>query len=259
VADEPDLAPPAVAASLYDEEYYREVCAGSASFSTDSLDPTYEWALRLARFAPGSVLVDVGCGRGELLVAAARAGASRAVGVEYSAAALRLAAATVDDAGVGDVATVVEADARRLPVDSGSADLVTFLDVVEHLTPDELATALLEARRVLKPGGRVFIHTMPNRNVFTVAYPLVRALKPWRLVTWPADPRTEHERLMHVNEQTAESLRDALDAAGFASVHVQHGGWVRDDAIPSRLYASLAKRPRSRWFAAGDLWAEATR
>jgi len=40
-----------------------------------------------------------------------------------------------------------------LPFEPGTFDRVLMLDVVEHLYPAELAEALREARRVLKPGG----------------------------------------------------------------------------------------------------------
>jgi cyclopropane fatty-acyl-phospholipid synthase-like methyltransferase len=38
-----------------------------------------------------------------------------------------------------------------------------MLDVVEHLTPTELDRTLAQARRILAPGGRLYIHTFPNR------------------------------------------------------------------------------------------------
>jgi SAM-dependent methyltransferase len=46
---------------------------------------------------------------------------------------------------------VVRGDARELPVRTGSMDLVTAFDILEHIEEDYLATA--EITRVLRPGG----------------------------------------------------------------------------------------------------------
>ncbi|WP_109473494.1 class I SAM-dependent methyltransferase [Ornithinimicrobium cavernae] len=46
---------------------------------------------------------------------------------------------------------VIRADAQQLPVADGSLDLVTALDVLEHLPDHERAAA--EIHRVLRPGG----------------------------------------------------------------------------------------------------------
>jgi SAM-dependent methyltransferase len=49
----------------------------------------------------------------------------------------------------------VRADARELPVRSQTCDLVTALDVLEHIDEDYLAAA--EIARVLRPGGTALI------------------------------------------------------------------------------------------------------
>lgn len=260
------LAEPVVPAGAYDEAYYRRVCAGAEVWEASAggaLDPRYAGSLARSGMCAGDVLVDVGCGRGELLVVAARMGAKRAIGVEYSRAAVALAHETIARAEAGGEVEVLLADARALPLPDRSADLVTLLDVVEHLAPAELATALVEARRVLRPGGRVFVHTMPNRLVFSVTYRLQRAARRERRRDWPADPRTEHERLMHVNEQTALGLRRAMRSAGFVDVRVRTGEWIRDDVLPDpragRLLRRLARIPVLRHLGAADLWAEGRR
>ena len=53
---------------------------------------------------------------------------------------------------------VVRADAQRLPVADRSLDLVTALDVLEHLPDDEQAVS--EIHRVLRPGG-VLVAAVP--------------------------------------------------------------------------------------------------
>jgi SAM-dependent methyltransferase len=50
---------------------------------------------------------------------------------------------------------VVRGDARELPVRTGSMDLVTAFDILEHIEEDYLAAA--EITRVLRPGGTALI------------------------------------------------------------------------------------------------------
>ena len=229
------LPPPAVTAAVYDTDYYLTRCAGHEQWASSGgahHDALYDGSLARAGLAPGEVMIDIGTGRGELLVAAAARGAARAIGVEYSPSALDLARQTIEASGVSGTAAVVAADSRRLPLPSGWADLVTMLDVVEHLTPDELHTTLVEARRVLRPGGRLFAHTFPTRTIYEITYRIQRGLLPRRRRSWPADPRNDFEHAMHVNEQSRRSLRRMLTGAGFASVDVRHGRWVFDAFVP---------------------------
>jgi ubiquinone/menaquinone biosynthesis C-methylase UbiE len=258
-----ELPAPLVSPEAYTEAYYRESCMGARAWSASGgagADPLYALYARRSALRPGEVLVDVGCGRGELLVEALRAGAARAVGVEYAPAAVALARRTLAAADAGPGAEVRLADARALPLPDASADVLTLLDVVEHLSAAELAGALAEARRVLRPGGHLLVHTMPNRTIYTVTY---RALRALRGRDWPADPRNELERRMHVNEQSLGSLRRSLRAAGFADVRATLGHQVYDAFLPEPaartwLHRLAAHRPTAR-LGRADLWAHAIR
>ena len=257
------LPAPAVAPEAYTESYYRSGCMGAEAWADSEggqPHPMYRWYARLAQIEPGEVVVDVGCGRGELLVAALEQGASRAIGVEYAPAAVELAHRTLARHSSATDAEVHTADARALPVEDAGADLVTMLDVVEHLKPAELDRALTEARRVLRPGGRLFVHTMPNRAIYTVTY---RAMRAVRGHGWPADPRTDLERRMHVNEQSLGSLRRSLRGAGFTGVRATLGHQVYDAFLPEPtartwLHRLASHRPTAR-LGRADLWAHAVR
>ena len=66
---------------------------------------------------------------------------------------LAVAREQTDDAGIA----YHSADAGALPVPDGSADLVVFLNTLHHLP--EPGAALAEARRILKPGGTIWVGT----------------------------------------------------------------------------------------------------
>ncbi|HET6793745.1 MAG TPA: class I SAM-dependent methyltransferase [Acidimicrobiales bacterium] len=258
-----------VPADAYDEDYYLTCCAGSAEWDRQGgMSPMYDGYAARAAIRSGEVVVDVGTGRAEMLVAARRAGASLAVGLEYSAAALRLAgttlaAATEGEAAVDGGCAAVAADGGRVPLRGGFADLVTFLDVVEHLTPAQLDASLAEAVRVLRPGGRVLIHTFPTRTLYEVTYRLQRLAVPGRRRRWPADPRNDAERAMHVNEQTLGGLRSALRRAGFEQVTVRPGEWLHTAHLPdgegAALYGRLARFGPTARYGVADLWATGRR
>jgi len=249
VSDE--LNDPAVAPDEYDEDYFLTCCSGSQEWSESSgkrIAGLYYGFLNLAQFKAGEVVVDLGTGRGELPVLAAKQGAPRAIGVEYSASAIALARQTVEAHDVADRVDVVQADARSIPVPDATADLVTMLDVVEHLAPAELEAVLVEARRILRPGGRIFIHTFPTRTTYSITYRWLRLLLLRR--RWPRDPRNDYEHRMHVNEQTVTSLRRSLRRAGFAKVDVHPGAMVYVDFMPDAWAQRLVRRlARFRAFA----------
>lgn len=255
-----ELEPPKVPPGAYTESYYRERCLGSAEWAeSDGLDThaAFPYYLELTELVAGEVLVDIGAGRGEIIALAAERGAARAVGIEYSPDAVKLARQTLAAHGNSPQAEILLADARSLPLEADTADVVTLFDVVEHLTPTELSTALDQVRRILKPGGRVVIHTMPNRLYYDVTWRVLSLFHP----SWPRDPRNDLEREMHVNEQTRRGLRRSLEQAGLRDVDVRYGKWVHDVIVPSRrtrrLVRWLAGHRPTAWLGAADLWATA--
>lgn len=208
----------------YDEAYYLSSCEGYEEFvATEGahLSRRLNQAFAVAEVSPGMRVLDVGCGRGEILYHCAMLGA-RAYGVDYATVALRMAKELMkSDGEVSDAVGLYQADAKVLPFPAASFDRVLMFDLVEHLHPWELEKALAEARRVLRPDGRLIIHTAPNVWYDRYAYQLVRVVRMLmgQGMNYPKDPRAVIPANLdvHVNEQSLFSLRRVLHRAGFRS------------------------------------------
>jgi len=207
-----------VAAEVYDEDWIAAAWGEGRNrelLSDQPLRPRPRLAraMELVQLRPGLPLLDLACGRGEVLALAAAAGAE-AVGIDFSSAAIdfarRVRQVRSKSLPIGASYHLARADATRLPFASGSFARVTLLDIVEHLLPEQLDTMLHEVHRVLSPGGFVVIHTLPNRWVYEVLYPLARRLRP----ALPANPRSEFERQIHINEQDLPRLHCTLTRCG---------------------------------------------
>lgn len=107
-------------------------------------DPARAALLDAADVGPGTRLLDVGCGTGELLAAAAARGAVLA-GADLAPGMVARSRAAAPGADVR------VADAADLPWPDGSFDVVAVVNAL-HLA-DDPAAAVAESARVLGPGG----------------------------------------------------------------------------------------------------------
>jgi ubiquinone/menaquinone biosynthesis C-methylase UbiE len=106
-------------------------------------------AERLSGLRPSETVVDVGCGPGAAVRHAARLGAS-SVGVDPASVMLRLARILT---GSSLPVRYLQGSAESLPVPDKSASVVWSIATVHHWV--DLDAGLREARRVLKPAGRL--------------------------------------------------------------------------------------------------------
>ena len=169
----------------------------------------WAWSRRrswlLDELRAGERVLDLGCGAGRFLRAAADAGAAT-VGVEIAEAALERAHRNAPEAELHRV----EPDGT-LPLEDASVDVVWCSEVLEHVA--DTARLLGEARRVLRPeGGRLVVTTPFHGRVQAAAVALTRFDAHF-------DPLGQHLRFF-----TRTSLARALGEHGFAPVRVRAAG-----------------------------------
>jgi SAM-dependent methyltransferase len=153
-------------------------------------------ALLAAR--PGGRVLDLGCGGGHVSFTAAPF-AAEVVAFDLSDDMLSAVAGVARERGLGNI-TTRRGSVDALPFGGAEFDIVLSRFSAHHW-PD-LATALAEARRVIKPGGlAVFMDVIsPGPALLDTHMQAIELLR---------DPS-------HVRDYSAKEWRSAVGAAGFA-------------------------------------------
>ena len=137
----------------------------------------------------GDVL-DIGCGGGNMIHHLSRYG--RVKGIDVDARPVAMAQARGYDVRQGDAT-------RGIPFPDASFDLVTALDVIEHVDADE--AILREACRVARP-----------RGILTVSVPALQSL-------WSYNDEING----HKHRYTPRELRERVERAGFRVRRISFG------------------------------------
>lgn len=133
------------------------------------------------KYGIGETVVDVGAGYGYFLEGVE---AEHKLAVDHSSYPLKKTAADIETL-VGDV--------TEMPLEEDIADTLMLSNVLEHLSTDDIQTALTEVRRVLCPQGTLFVVT-PN---------------------FALSPRQYFDDFTHKTILTHRSLADLLTLSGF--------------------------------------------
>jgi ubiquinone/menaquinone biosynthesis C-methylase UbiE len=157
-------------------------------------------ASRLGRAGPDDHVVDVGCGPGSAARHAARLGA-RVTAIDPAAVMLRLARRLTSSGRV----MYLEGAAEALPLTDGTATVLWSIASVHHWT--DVDAGLREARRVLRPGGRL---VAVERRIRPGATGL--ASHGW-------------------TDDQAATFAAACGAAGFAGARTEHTGGGRGGVV----------------------------
>jgi cyclopropane-fatty-acyl-phospholipid synthase len=131
-----------------------EATYGLADAQRDKLD----LVCRKLELAPGSSLLDVGCGWGSLTVHAAQHYQARVTGVTLSAEQGGYARERLRGLGLADRATVLIQDYRDTA--GGAYDAIASLEMGEHVGADGYPAFCAALRDRLRPGGKLLIQQM---------------------------------------------------------------------------------------------------
>lgn len=268
--DELQLAFHEVECHTYDERF--GIAAGPRSARATARE-----VARLCGHDPRwGAVADVGCGTGYLGLGLAAAGRVREpILVDLSPG--MLARARDNAAAFGVEAALVQATAAQLPLPSGHLDAVVTRGVLHHL--HDPVAALVEWRRVVRPGGAVVIVSEPapmaDRAGAWVARATLGALRGARNLAHRLgrplsehDPATADQRhywdlvamAANLHTFTVDDLRRDATAAGYDDVEVSAtatisiawaGLWyVLVGELPELAASARAKQRAGRVFAA---------
>ncbi len=211
--------------TLYDEKYFFSDCEGYREFSSsDGIKLSRRLAYvysKVYEYKPSSVL-DLGCGRGELALSFGLSGWDT-YGIDYSEVSIEICR-KLKERWIKNSPQMKlnfkKADVSNLPFRDESFDAVVMSDLVEHLDEKKLILSYIEAYRVLKPKGKIFIHTSPNKIFLKWGLRLYWLLGFINGVKLPFDMKELLPRGLkkpfHINEQTVFSLKKGLKKAGFS-------------------------------------------
>ena len=204
---------------------------------------------RASEAPAGGRLLEIGCGTGPLLLAAARRG-YQVAGVDIAFRWLVAGRKRLEEAGLK--IPLICACAEALPFRAEAFDRVAIDSAIEMV--DDQSRTMTEAHRVLRPGGRLFVAT-PNRfSLGPDPHLGVPAGGLWPKSWLAAFARRKGAIPPKRNLLWARSLSRLIRAAGFAGARLELPriveAQVRDASgvlrAAARLYRAVQQMPLTR-------------
>ena len=121
----------------------------------------------LERAAARRTFLDYACGNGAMVIKAAKAGATLAVGIDISAISVQNGQENAMRAGVTTTTRFLQRDCEATGFPDQSFDAILCSGMLHHL---DLTKAFPELHRILKPGGRILCGEALSYNPFIQLY-----------------------------------------------------------------------------------------
>lgn len=225
-----------VSPKVYTKEYYLTDCTGFEEFKKtcgEELEDRFKEITECIKVKKNIKVLDIGCGRGEMILYVAKKGAI-ATGIDYSKNAIVLAniLRAKQKKEIRDKMVFKVMNSKKLSYKDSSFDMVILSDIIEHLYPEELEIVFAEIKRVLKNNGEIIMHTAPNKLFYDFfykyySYPISSLIvsfwnvffgKTYPNIQNPKKLRADSHKVMHVNEQTYFSLNKLFNKYEFCGL-----------------------------------------
>jgi 2-polyprenyl-3-methyl-5-hydroxy-6-metoxy-1,4-benzoquinol methylase len=247
----------------YNNEYYSTLSTREGTLKK------IDEIMHFVELKEGMHILDIGTGRGELAIECARRGC-RVKAIDFSPQATELAKTNLKNYGLETQRKVAfeEMDAKEMTYPDNTFDLVFILDLIEHVSNEDLRIIFNQISRVIKPTGKLIVHTSPNlflvKPIFLLAKMFLKGKE------WPS-------RKYDINEQSYFGLYRILATLGRESKiwmskkkrffsrqivkredigpKVKLLASIIDRILDTKLFCFLANHFPLKVFLASDLWA----
>ena len=204
------------------------------TLSTREADSTWMDLTKSLTQVKDCKVADIGCGEGIYCRAFAKLGASEVHGFDNCSA--NLSDAKIDSSEFENV-HFHQTDATNLNVDDESFDLVNIRSLLHHVP--HMKVVLMEACRILKPGGRIIVQDRVPEDVLQPASPT--HLRGYFFESIPRLVKLECE-----NRFTELDIQSALLASGMRNLKTQKIEEVRNQYSSIEALNEDLRRRKSR-------------
>ena len=127
-----------------------------AATGNKGFDQALQWLCR-----DGSSLLDFGCGNGACLLICALLGIREGMGIDLSEAAVREGQRRAEEMGAHTFRFLHGGVERLSSLLEGSVDAILLSNILDNLYPGDGLTLLEQARRILRPQGKMLVKLNP--------------------------------------------------------------------------------------------------